>query len=235
MKHILIIFFVLVLFPPALAAAEEQEKSESTEPETLYVTDTLRLGIYAEAGGKGGEIRKLRSGEKLTLLDQQGRYYKVRTESGEEGWVKKFYIVKEPPAMVVLPELQKQLETQKQLIETLQQQADTTHQEPGMSAALRKDYEDKLVKLNEENVNLFNQVEQQRKQIQQLELKALHAQQDQGVAADNPAYNGTKSASLTYSAGVAAIAAGAGIILGMILGYRLYANRLKKRFYGFRV
>lgn len=224
MIRILLTLALLLIVATTIAAEEDEQ-------ETVYVTDVLRLNLYSDAGGQN-LIRKLVSGESLIKLEQTDGFFKVRTEKGDEGWVKRFYTVTKPPAKALLPELQAKLAEQQQEIERLKKSP--ASQPKGMSAELKEDYENKLVKLNEENVQLFNQVEKQRKELQQLKLKLLHADSaPDATEAGSP--SSLLPANFTQSALIAIIAAAAGILLGVILGYRIYGNRLKKRFYGFRV
>ncbi|MGV6815840.1 MAG: TIGR04211 family SH3 domain-containing protein [Thiotrichales bacterium] len=221
----------LLSFLLVFIAATPIFAAEGDEQQYVYVTDVLRLNLYADPDGKN-LIRKLVSGEKLVELETRDNYVKVRTEQGEEGWVKRFYTVTEPPAIAQLPELEARIAAQEEEIRKLKQ--NQGKQPQGMSAALKEDYEDKLIKLNEENVQLLNQLEKQRKELQQLQLKALH-DQDSGKSENRDSVFPFLPANFTQSAIIALIAAAAGILLGIILGYRIYANRLKKRFYGFRV
>lgn len=218
---------LLLFFVTPARSAEEDAKVQ----ELVYVTDVLRLNLYSDPDGKK-LIRKLVSGEKLIVLETSNNFLKVKTKQDEEGWVKRYYTVTKPPAVTRLPELESRIAAQQKEIEQLQKTRG--NQLPGMSAALKEDYENKLVKLNEENVQLFNQVEKQRKEIQQLNLKALHSETNDSSLEPDSAVS-MLPANFTQSAIVALIAAAAGILLGVILGYRIYANRLKKRFYGFRV
>jgi SH3 domain protein len=216
------------LAPVAFSAEEkpaDTEESEATNIDTIYVTDTLHLKLYEEAGGKGATLRTLSSGNALKLLETKGRYQKVETVDGIVGWVKKFYTVSKPPASVALPEIQKLLEERDIEVERLKQEL----KEKAVGSGLREDYEEKMIQLNEENVRLTNEKEQLRKQLDQAQLKLLHAEQSGDDSAETP------ETQTIHPALIAAITAIAGILLGTVLGYRLYSNRLKKRFYGYKM
>lgn len=72
---------------------------------TRYITDQLHVPMRS---GKGNEFRiihrGLPSGTKLTLLEdaQQDGWARVRTPGGEEGWVRRQYLVAEPVAEIKL-------------------------------------------------------------------------------------------------------------------------------------
>ncbi len=66
--------------------------------ETLWVTDMLQLELYGSADMSGPPIRKLRSGDRLDVIESGSRFAKVRTDDGEQGWVKSLYLVDKEPA-----------------------------------------------------------------------------------------------------------------------------------------
>lgn len=74
--------------PPAAWAAES----------TVFVTDELRLGLYQGEETTGRPIRMLTSGDQLQILERALRTIRVRTEDGDEGWVKTGYVVTQTPA-----------------------------------------------------------------------------------------------------------------------------------------
>ena len=214
----------------AVGAPEEgdnrnEDEAQSDSLETIYVTDVLHLKLFEQPGGKGATLKTLSSGNALRLLETKGRYHKVETVDGTIGWVKKFYTVSEPPAAVALPEIQKLLEERDAEVERLQKKLE----EKAVGAGLREDYEEKLIQLNAENVKLLNEKERLRKKLDQLELEKLHGESTSS-GAEAPAVDKALHPSI-----IAAIAAFAGLLLGTILGYRLYASRLKKRFYGHKL
>jgi hypothetical protein len=67
------------------------------QAESIYVTDMLRLDMYPTEEMTGPSMRKLKSGDRMDLLERKGRYAQVRID-GQEGWVKSLYLVEEEPA-----------------------------------------------------------------------------------------------------------------------------------------
>ncbi len=92
--------------------------------ETIYVHDYLRLGIRANPNSTDVPIAVVTTGEALEVLDEQEGYYKVRAESGVEGWVSKSYVSDEMPARLKLEKLQKVYDTQQGELKTLRQQVE---------------------------------------------------------------------------------------------------------------
>jgi SH3 domain protein len=75
-----------------------------------YVTDSLRLNLYAEADGSGDPIETLVSGAAVDVLDRNGGYAHVRTTAGHEGWLTAAYLVTKKPALARVAELEAEIE-----------------------------------------------------------------------------------------------------------------------------
>lgn len=80
---------VLLLLAPLI--------STSAAAETVYVTDELRLGLFEGEQTSGRPFKTLTSGDALEVLERALMSIRVRTEDGEEGWVKTAYIVTSEP------------------------------------------------------------------------------------------------------------------------------------------
>jgi SH3 domain protein len=80
----------------------------SAEP--AYVTDSLRLGLYADADGSGDPVQTLVSGAAVDVLERNGSYARVRTAAGSEGWVKAAYLVTKKPALARVAELEAEID-----------------------------------------------------------------------------------------------------------------------------
>ena len=70
----------------------------AAEGDVVYVTDELRLGLYATEETSGRAGKTLLSGARLTVLERALMSIRVRTDDGDEGWVKTAYIVEAEPA-----------------------------------------------------------------------------------------------------------------------------------------
>ena len=78
--------------------------------DSAYVTDSLRLGLYADADGSGDPLESLVSGAAVEVLERDGGYARVRTASGSEGWVKAAYLVTKKPALARVAELEAEID-----------------------------------------------------------------------------------------------------------------------------
>ena len=84
---------VIVIVASQSGAAAAAEKAT-----TVYVTDELRLGLYAGEMTTGSPSKTLLSGAKLEVLERSMMSLQVRTEQGDIGWVKSGYTVSVEPA-----------------------------------------------------------------------------------------------------------------------------------------
>jgi len=73
--------------------------------ETAYVTDNLRLGLYAAEDTSGRPIRMLDSGQAMEILSRDRNYANVLLPDASEGWVKAAYLVDEKPAKLIVAEI----------------------------------------------------------------------------------------------------------------------------------
>ena len=81
----------------------------SASAETLYVTDSLRLALYASEDMSDKPLANLVSGTPVQLLERSVSLARVRTSTGDEGWVKASFLVPEKPARARVAELEAEL------------------------------------------------------------------------------------------------------------------------------
>ena len=80
--------------------------SSSLRAETMFVTDMLQLELYATAEMAGTPLGRLKSGDRLEILERSGRTARVQLASGESGWVKSLYLQTEEPARTRVNQLE---------------------------------------------------------------------------------------------------------------------------------
>ena len=81
----------LLLWPQLVVAAQ-----------TVIVTDVLPINVRSGVGVGNGIVAEAKSGERLTVLETQPGYFKVRTPKGKEGWVLARFVQNEPVAKELL-------------------------------------------------------------------------------------------------------------------------------------
>jgi len=75
-----------------------------------YVSDRLIVTLREAPRKDGMALRKLGTGTPVEVLEESGRYLRVRTEEGEEGWVGKQYISSEVPKPIIIAGLSKEID-----------------------------------------------------------------------------------------------------------------------------
>jgi SH3 domain protein len=74
--------------------------------DTVYVTDSLRLGLHAAPDTSDRPFENLVSGTPVEVLERNASYARVRLADGREGWVKATFLVADKPAAARVLELQ---------------------------------------------------------------------------------------------------------------------------------
>lgn len=77
---------------------------ETTDTDRQYVTDQLRLSMYANANDSSQVLKLLDSGDSVDIIQIQGPYALVLGPEGTRGWVKRGFLVTEPTSNLLLEE-----------------------------------------------------------------------------------------------------------------------------------
>lgn len=88
--------------------------------ETVYVSDTLRVGVRDEPGGGGPARSIVVSGMELEVLESRGDFLRIRTRAGEEGWVNSAYTTRQVPARLRVDQMEETLEEREAAIAELE-------------------------------------------------------------------------------------------------------------------
>ncbi|HTV51576.1 MAG TPA: TIGR04211 family SH3 domain-containing protein [Steroidobacteraceae bacterium] len=97
--------------------------------EMRYVSDTLIVGLTANADGTGERVATVRSGDTLEVLEQQDERTHVRLGSGEEGWIKTSYLSSDPPLRQQLTARTQELAERVHELEVRAQELEITRQQ----------------------------------------------------------------------------------------------------------
>ena len=152
-----LIIGVLALLPIVAAA------------ETAYVTDNLKLGLYAAEDTSGRAFRTLDSGQSMEVLIRAVNYANVRLPDGTEGWVKSAYLVDDKPAKLIVEEtiverdaLAAELEQAKQAFAEPAATIDALRNEASALTAQLESAQGEITALQEENASIQGMKEQYR-------------------------------------------------------------------------
>lgn len=91
------------------AAVSAQETTDQ-DKDRQYVTDQLRLSLYAQASSSSQVVKLLQSGDLLEIEQIQGPYALVTAPDGTRGWVKRGFLVTKPTSNLLYEEEQKKTE-----------------------------------------------------------------------------------------------------------------------------
>ena len=75
------------------------------QAKTAYVTDRLQLGVHQQPDTSDKPFTKIKSGERVEMLEENRYHARVKIPDGRTGWVKKTYLVEEPPAVLQLAQV----------------------------------------------------------------------------------------------------------------------------------
>ena len=215
-KHILAIVVIFVGSLSGMLFAEQ----------TAYVTDSLRLRVYANPSDMSKFNHTLESGDSVVVLKSQGAFSQVRTIEGATGWVKSAFLVQEPPEKLLYYTVSEQNKQLEQQIQELQN-----------SAANKSNVENNQIIQLEQTI-----VEQQQANILlQEELSSLKQKTQQQDPLEsmidlnhpNMIINATKFFSnyIFVTAGLIAVL----LLFGFLVGIKFSSWRMRKRLHGFRL
>lgn len=78
--------------------------------QTVYITDTLYIGLRAGKADDAATVKTLKTGTQLELLSpSEGEFSHVRTPQGEEGWIRNRYLAQQPVAQIKLAQTEDKL------------------------------------------------------------------------------------------------------------------------------
>jgi SH3 domain protein len=79
-----------------------------SQSRTGYVTDRLILTFRQGPGPSYPVVKTLESDTRMTLLDEQGGYYKVRLSSGDTGWVEQQFVTFDTPKSQIIQQMKQE-------------------------------------------------------------------------------------------------------------------------------
>lgn len=218
-KYILTGLLTLLISLAALA-------QDADEKQRLYVTDKLRLSLYREAGGRGGTIELLASGDKLIIEEVNGPYALVTSPSGKLGWVKRGFLVLEPTSNLMLEE-------EKEITKSLEQEIEKLKN----SKVIIDQYEKDLNAMNDKLQNSISARGKAESTIQMLEQTVEESMKKIEVLSESnarPSEELLRALAATYWKYLAAI--GLFIVLtGFFIGKLMAEAKVKKKFHGIKV
>lgn len=133
-----------------------------------YVTDRLILTFRQGPGPSYPVLKTLESDTRMTLLDEQGGYYKVRLSSGDTGWVDQQFVTFDTPRSEIIEKITaEQTALKKQFTEL-----STAHEQLKDKMAAMPENTKDLYQVLERNKRLENENHQLTARIEKLEKES---------------------------------------------------------------
>jgi len=167
-KQLKVILLFALLIPLWVAVG-------SAYADRRYVSDKLIVTLREAPRKDGMALRKLGTGTPVEVLEESGRYLRVRTEEGEEGWVGKQYISSEVPKPIVIAGLRKEIDRLKARIKEAQ-----TGENPMLDEleAAKQSYLAKVKELEESAAEIIGERSRLRKANDRLHRDVEHLQNE---------------------------------------------------------
>lgn len=140
-----------------------------------YVSDRLIVTLREAPRKDGVALRKLGTGTPVEVLEESGRYLRVRTEEGEEGWVGKQYISSEVPKPIIIAGLSKEIDLLKARIKEFETGGNPMLDE---LEAAKQSHLAKVKELEESVVEIIGERSRLRKANDRLHLDIEHLQKE---------------------------------------------------------
>lgn len=203
-----LILFLLCILPLNLVA------------ETLYVGDTLRVGIRPEPVKSLPSISVVQTGAAVEVLERKRSFAKIRTKNGVEGWVKSAYLTRKVPAFQKLNRAEKKIASlEKDLAKLRKSQNNQTKQDHSKLST-------KIQQLQKEKSELQNEISQ---------LKADMSKQS-NTSKVQPKVISFDLGNMTRNTVYVIIGVILGIlILGFLFGVSWYKQQVTKRLGGLSI
>jgi SH3 domain protein len=202
------IFLFSLLYTSNLLAAE-----------ISYVTDELLLGLYTGDTAAGKRIRSIESGTPLEVIERKQNYARVRTREGDVGWVKAGFLVKEKPAKMLVTELTRENTA---LTRTLRETQEKLANPEAIAAA-------KIVSLKKQVNATGKELKHAKDEIRDLNTRLAETLTELERYKPDPKEYWIDPRWLNLGGAVSLL------LGGIIIGMRIVNNRMRRRFYGFRL
>jgi SH3 domain protein len=98
----IILGVTLLLYCGLMFAQDASDQDKDRQ----YVTDQLRLSLYANPDSRSKVLKLLQSGDILEIEELSGAYALVTEPDGLKGWVKRGFLVTKPTSIILLKEEQ---------------------------------------------------------------------------------------------------------------------------------
>jgi len=112
--------------------------------DTRYVSDRLVISVRAGQNNTSDVLGHIKSDTPVDVLEEEGRYLKIKTKNGLKGWVNAQYIISEPPKTLIIKDFRNEMNRLRGEIETFKNRTiDSSNQ----FSSTKLNYEKKIKEL----------------------------------------------------------------------------------------
>lgn len=130
------IFFIFMVY---LSTA-----NESLFADTRYVSDRLIISVRAGQNNTSDVLGHIQSDTPVDVLEEGGRYLRIKAENGLEGWVNVKYITSEKPNTLIIKDLRGEIKQLQGKIETFKKR---TIDSSASISSTKQNYENQIKEL----------------------------------------------------------------------------------------
>ena len=146
MKSNLIFLLLLLTIPVGFVVAAHAD--------TQYVSDMLVLTIRDNPDKNANVLGNIITADPVEILEEGGRFMRIRTKKGLEGWVQKNFITADKPKAIVIKEMKNEISQLKAKLEEFENNRDADLNEIRASS---QDDKLKIKQLTEKYNNLLKE------------------------------------------------------------------------------
>ena len=112
--------------------------------DTRYVSDRLVISVRVGQNNTSDVLGHIKSDTPVDVLEEEGRYLKIKTKNGLKGWVNAQYIISEPPKTLIIKDFRNEMNRLRGEIETFKNRTiDSSNQ----FSSTKLNYEKKIKEL----------------------------------------------------------------------------------------
>lgn len=224
MLNKVLIGIVLLLLGAPLAAQVPEATDQDRDRQ--YVTDQLRLSLYANPNEQSQVLKLLQSGDLLEIEEISGPYALVIAPGGTRGWVKRGFLVTKPTSNLLLAEEQAKTEALEAEIEKLSNSKVIIDQ-------YEKDMDKLVAKIDEletANQNANEAIAELKQEVEEKQRELERKQED----AAPPALDALKETFQLYWQYIVPLLVVI-MLLTFLISKAVVEARIKSRFHGIKI
>ena len=141
-----------------------------------YITDKLLVGLYSSANSISKPIKILSSGTRISILERQGGFIKVKLKDSTVGWVERRYVTDDQPAGAKLSLVQAKAKRLEKDLKKTKSELAKLKKSASSGGAKSKKLEKELAEVRKQNAEFKETIKRQDDIAKDLEKKIQESQ-----------------------------------------------------------